>query len=157
MSYVVPTPEQFKIFKPQFESVPDETVQLYLDLAARVVDQSWTEQDYPIAIMAYACHLMTINGLGTSSEAQLANSMYGQFQTIKSGQLTLQRFQKAASDGLDYADWLASTSCGKFYGVLLRANRSGPRVINTSAAPNSGYAKDWPGPAYGWPGVFLSG
>ena len=157
MAYEAVTPAQFKAAKPQFGAVADATVQMYLDMAGRVVDQSWTAGDYANAIIAFTCHLMTLDGLGTDAASKSHASGAAEFETIKSGTLTLTRYAKEASADTSYLDWLNSTPCGKFFVFLLRLNRAGPRVATVSCAPGpSPYAKDWPSPSYGWPGVFFS-
>ncbi|MER8827228.1 DUF4054 domain-containing protein [Mesorhizobium sp. M0938] len=154
MAYEAVTPAEFKAAKPQFAAVADVTVQMYLDMAARVVDQSWTAGDYKNAIIAFACHLMSLEGLGTDAASQSHASGAVEYETIKSGVLTLTRFRAAAAATTPYMDWLNSTPCGKYFVFLLRLNRGGPRVATVSTMTPSGYAKDWCGPTYGWPGVF---
>lgn len=154
MSYEKPTPAEFKIAKPQFAAVNNETVQMYLDMASRVVDESWTEGDYKNAIIAFACHLMTLEGLGTDAYSQGFKTGQAEYESIKSGQVTLTKF-RAKSEGTGYFAWLQTTPCGKYYAMLLQLNRGGPRIIMGGVSPcGSPYAKDHPGPAYGWPGVF---
>lgn len=156
MPYTPVTPTQFKAAKPQFAAVNDPIVQSYLDMAGRFVDRSWTEGDYQTAIIAMTCHLMTLDGLGTDPDSQSQATGSAQFQTIRSGELTLTRFRAAAGETTSYLGWLAQTACGRFYAVLLKMNRGGPRVLHGGGRGRaSGYAKDWPGPSYGWPGVFL--
>jgi len=146
MAYVKPTPEDFKTAKPQFAAVANPTVQAYLDLAARVVDESWTEGDYKPAMIAYTCHLMTLEGLGSDPISQSHASGNAEYQTIKSGELTLTRFRSSVAATTKYIDWLASTPCGRFYSMLLKMNRGGPIGVSISRGPcTSPYAKDWPG------------
>ena len=149
------TPAQFKQIKTQFAAIADEIVQLYLNMARRAADDSWDADDYPLAIMHYACHLMTIEGLGTDAASKSHSKGMADLQTIKSADVTLTRFQSAAST-TKYSEWLASTPCGKQYAFMLRMNRSGPRVAMAASFPAvSGYAKDARN-AYGWPGVFFA-
>lgn len=155
MPYDAVTPAAFKAAKPQFAAVPNEKVQTYLDMAGRLVDETWTEGDYQPAIIAMACHLMTLEGLGTDAESRDVASGRAQYQSIKSGELTLTRFRSTAGEGTSYLDWLNSTACGRYFVFLLRLNRGGPRVVSVALPVGaSGYAKDHPGPSYGWPGVF---
>lgn len=138
------TPAQFKVRKPQFAAVPDATVQMYLDMAARYVFD--TENDDAVA--AFACHLMTLDGLGTDAASTSFKTGAASYQSIKSGQLTLTRYQKAAGEGTTYTDWLRQTQCGQFYALLLKMERGGPRVACGGVGRAvSGYAKD----AWGWP------
>lgn len=155
MPYAPVTPAAFKQAKPQFAAVPDQTVQMYLEMAGRLVDETWAEGDYQPAIIAMACHLMTLEGLGTDVESRDVKSGRAQYQSIKSGELTLTRFRSTAGEGASYLDWLNSTACGRYFVFLLRLNRGGPRVISIALPVGaSPYAKDHPGPSYGWPGVF---
>lgn len=154
MAYDPVTPAMFKQMKPQFVAVDDAVVQLYLNAAGRVVDESWPEEDYPLGVTAYACHLMTIDGLGTDAASKSFATGQADFQTIKSADVTLVRFQKSAAKS-EYGEWLASTPCGKQYAFMVRMLKSGPRVAMAASCPRvSGYAKDAPN-QYGWPGVFF--
>lgn len=151
MAHTPVTPTQFKTAKPQFATVPDLSVQAYLDMAGRVVDGGWPEADYPFATIAYTCHLMTLEGLGSDPASKAHASGAAEFQTIRSADLTLTRFQRQAT-GSSYSDWLASTPCGQQFAFMARAIRGGPRVVMAASvgASTSGCAKD----ALGWPGVF---
>jgi hypothetical protein len=135
------TPAQFKVLKPQFASVPDVRVQSYLDMAARIV----FDPDDQDALASLACHLMTLDGLGTDATSKSFATGAASYQSIKSGQLTLTRYQKAAG-GSSYADWLGQTPCGQFYALLLKMARGGPRVARGGPSRCiTAYAKD------GWP------
>lgn len=141
------TVAQFKTAKPQFADVPDATVQAYLDMAAQIA----FDPENDLAVISLVCHLMTIEGLGTDAQSQSWSDGSAGFQTIRSGQLTLTRFQRAAG-GASYIDWLGQTACGEFYALLLRSNRSGPRVARGgSGVGRSYYAKDWPFWSIGYP------
>lgn len=154
MSYEALTPARFKELKPQFAAVDDSVIQNYLDMAALFVDQSWPEKFYEQAWAAYACHLMTLDGLGADAESRSEASGRSQYQSIKSGELTLTRFQKDAG-AMDYSNWLSQTKCGAYFWQLLRMVKAGPRVaIGAVGGCASPYAKDHLTGVYGWPGVF---
>lgn len=155
MAYEALTPAKFKELKPQFADVDDAIVQGYIDMAAIWVDKSWVESSYIPAWAALTCHLMTLAGLGTDADSSAHKDGTVGFQTIKSGTLTLTKFAKDSGQS-DYKGWITSTPCGQFFYQLLAMNKRGPRVavVSTAVCP-SPYAKDWPCPAYGWPGVFL--
>lgn len=134
------TPAQFKALKPQFSTVSDATVQTYLDLAGRMAFDPENDD----AVAALSCHFMTLDGLGSDAASQAQKSGTAGYQTIKSGQLTLTRFQKQ-SNGSSFSDWLNQTPCGQFYYLLQRAHRGGPRVALGGGGPRTSYyAKDWP-------------
>lgn len=141
------TVAQFKTAKPQFAAVPDATVQAYLDMTAAIV----FDPENDLAVIALTCHLMTLDGLGTDAQSVSWATGEAGYQTIRSGQLTLTRFQKAAG-GSSYVDWLGQTGCGQFYALLLRANGGGPRIASGgSGVGKSYYAKDWPFWSIGYP------
>lgn len=138
------TPTEFKALKPQFASVPDETVQMYLDMAARYA----FDPENPDAVAALTCHFMTLDGLGTDATSTSFRTGAASYQSIKSGQLTLTRYQRAAGEGTTYASWLQQTPCGQFYALLLRLERGGPRVATGGVGRCvTAYSKD----LYGWP------
>lgn len=148
------TPDKFKQLKPQFADVSDAVIEGYIELGGLWVDNSWPDRLTEAAQAAIVCHLMTLDGLGTDAESQGQASGAAQYQSVRSGELTLTRYQKTAGD-MSYSEWLSQTKCGAFFAQLLRMAKAGPRVAMGSVnAGASGYAKDWPGPAYKWPGVF---
>lgn len=150
MPYDIITVEQFKAAKPQFHSVPDEDVQLRIGVAPRFVDKTWTDGDYQNALIAMTCHLLTLEGLGDSGEADVIAAGGSRLTSLKSGTLNL-TFSAAIQSGDEFKDWLNETACGKFYYTLLMLNRSGPRLLTAGGLGGaSGYAKDWP---YKFPGV----
>lgn len=141
------TPEAFKAAKPQFFDQPDGTIQAYLDLAALWVDDSWPDTFYRPAIIAATCHMMTLDGLGTDAESQSFKEGGAQFQSIKTGNVTLTRYaSRAEGAGQSFFGWLGSTACGRFLVQLMRRRYGGPLVAmgGISPAGASGYAKDWP-------------
>lgn len=136
------TPAEFKQLKPQFAAVPDEVVQAYLTLAERIV----FDPEDDAAMAALTCHLMTLDGLGTDPTSAGYRTGAAQYQSIKSGQLTLTRYQRDAGSGTSYTSWLGQTPCGQFYAILLKMARGGPRVaLGGGGLCRTAYAKD------GWP------
>lgn len=144
MAYDTLTPARFKALKSQFAAVDDEVVQSYIDLASMWVDQSWPEKAFEPAWAAMTCHLMTLDGLGSDAESKGQASGAAAYQSIKSGELTLTRYQKTAGS-MTYVDWLGQTKCGAFFLQLLNMAKAGPRVamggVGSCVSP---YAKDWP-------------
>lgn len=146
MPYEALTPSRFREMKPQFCSVPNETISAYIELASRFVDESWLEKEYEAAWAAMACHMMTLDGLGDSTEAEIALAGGSRVTSIKSGTLSLTFADSVAAPSESALEsWLGETACGRFYRLLLRLNRAGPRLLTAwGALPASGYAKDWP-------------
>lgn len=152
MSYNPVTPAEFKVMKSQFVSVDDAVVQAYLDIAGFIIDDSWVESLYRPAIMAYTCHLMTLDGQGTDGASKAFKSGFSDLQSIRSGSVTLVlgRFRSAAQkQDFSYSEWLAQTACGMTFIQYLRMSQGGPRIaMGASLNVASGYAKDHP--FYGW-------
>lgn len=144
MPYDPVTPAEFKAAKAQFAAVSDADVQSYLDLAGLWVDEAWPENVYQPAIIAVTCHLMTLDGMGSDGPSQSFASGEGEYQSIKSGTITLTRFRSAAeSAGQSTADWFAQTACGRQFMVFARMFMGGPRVaVGCDSGGISGYAKD---------------
>lgn len=145
MAYVIPTAAELKVRFPEFSAVDDTVVDARIEEAARMVDETWTEGDYALAIMLYACHIMALEGLGTGPDSQANTGQMANFQTIRSGQLTLTRGSYSHGGG-DTGDWYASTRYGSRFWRLLKLNKGGPTVAIAAAAIAgvSGYAKDGP-------------
>lgn len=134
------TPTEFKALKPQFTGVDNAVVQSYLDMAAELV----FDPENDMAVAALTCHMMTLDGRGTDAQSQSFASGEAAFQTIRSGQLTLTRYQRSSGGGR-FTEWLGQTNCGQFYALLLRANGGGPRVARGGSGYGvTAYAKDWP-------------
>ena len=144
MPYLPLTPTRFKELKPQFASIPDDEVQGYINLASRFVDESWLESDYEPAWAAAVCHLMTLYGLGAGIESEIAQAGGSRVSSLSSGSLSISFGSSGASAQDDLSNWLGETACGRFYRVLLRLNRAGPRLLTGAGLCSSGYAKDWP-------------
>lgn len=143
MAYTVPSAATLKARFPRFAAVDDATVDALIVEAQRNVDESWTEGDYPMGLMLMAAHLMTLEGLGTGTEAEIASEGVGDYRSIRSGSLSLERFDNggASASGL-----LGSTSYGRRFKALAAQNVGGPRVSPTGSVPQVG----WPHYPY-WP------
>jgi hypothetical protein len=115
MSYTAPTAADLKARFPAFSTVSDDLVTSALDDAARRVDETWTEGDFAMARMLYACHVMALDGLGSGREAKLLG-----FKRIKVGSLELER----GGDGSVAGD-LSSTTYGNRFIGLARVNFAG--------------------------------
>lgn len=120
MAYVDPTPADLKARFPGFVTTPDAAVQGALDEAAGRVDTSWLEADYRIARMLYAAHVLTMDGLGSSTETQLMG-----FRRIKVSSLELEREPGPSAT----AAALTSTSYGRRFLELAGLNFRGPVLV----------------------------
>lgn len=134
--HVRPAPAQIKALYPAFSSVPDATVQAYIDMCP--VDDSWFESDYTRAIGLWVAHTMTLNGLGSNEAATQAASG---IKSFSSGDLSVSFSESKSSDD---GGWGGSMYGKQFY-QLLRMNKGGPRSAAACFRVQSGYAKDVPG------------
>lgn len=120
MSFVQPVAADLIARFPTFSAVSVTTIGAALSEAALRVDTTWTAGDYPMGVMLYAAHLMTLDGLGTGAEAALGAAGALGFSTFRSGSLSLDRRGVAGSDG---GSLLAETTYGRRFLALLRVNQ----------------------------------
>lgn len=133
--HAAPTPQNLIDMYPAFAAVSRSAIQLRLTMAGQSVDTTWEEGDYPFAIMALAAHLLETDGFGTGAAAQAAAAGAGEFKSMKSGALSLERFDTKSVSGGGYTSPYAATRYGREYLRLLRLNRGGPRVTGTAGLP----------------------
>lgn len=136
MAFTTATATDLKTRLPRFADVADATVDVYLDRARRSVDDSWAEGDQVEGQVLLAAHLMTLEGLGTGTEAELNAEGLGDIRTLKSGSLSFTR-QGDGNDGQSAAGKIGSTSYGRQWLELLRSNRGGSRITPTGVIPTS--------------------
>lgn len=153
MAYVAPTPADLKARFPKFAAVDDAVIQTALDEAARQVDETWLEGDFAMARMLYACHVMTMDGLGAGAEAKGFANGTNDFKVIKSGALTLERGSSSSSSGgggNPAYDLLMSTSFGRRFAGLLQQNQGGAIVLTGVPDALSHLGRDFPGIPPNW-------
>ncbi len=138
------TPAQFREKKQQFSDVGDVDVQNYIDLAQIWCGGNWPESLCQSAQVAVVCHLMTLDGIGTDRESREFRSGRGEFQTVKTGSVTLTRFRSVAEGaGLSTSSWFEQTVCGRHFLAMMRTVLSGPVYVGgSSSSAVSAYAKD---------------
>lgn len=141
MAYTPASASDLKAAFPAFAAVAEDTIDFWLERARRIVDESWTEGDYSYGQMLLACHYMTLNGLGTGTDAQVNAEGLGDFKAVRSGQFS---FQRADSSNAANGE-IASTSYGRQWASLARSNRGGVRITGTGSIPDD---SPYPGPFY---------
>lgn len=113
-------PTQFKDAKTQFSAETDETVQTYLDAAEMWVSDDWPSKYYASAVIAVACHLMTLDGKGSGEESKSFASGSSEFQSVRSASVTITRFAASGDNSrTESRKWFAQTACGRFFWQLL--------------------------------------
>lgn len=139
----VPTSANLKARYPEFTSVGDARVTLFIEEAARSVDDSWIETDQSPAIMSLACHLMSLegepsasSGSGEGSDPSNTNFKDGRF--LKSRQVGDTKNEWAESAAATAAGSMSatasqaayrSTAYGAKFLKLMKLNHSGMRVV----------------------------
>lgn len=131
MAYEAPEPDDLIARYPAFTDVEVETIQYWLTDAERSVDESWTEGDYPVALMALAAHNMALAGLGTDDT--VTADLPAGVTSLKSGALSV-AFTEGAANARATGSF-ASTRYGAEFERLLRVNRGGPRITPTGTLP----------------------
>lgn len=121
-----PTSSDLTTRFPAFAGVPPATLIAALAEAATRVDTRWTAGDYPLGIMLYAAHVLTLDGLGSGAEASLAAAGALGFQSMRTGSLQLERNAEPESRSAGRSD-LERTSYGRRFLALLRVNQ--PAVL----------------------------
>lgn len=145
MAYTDPTASDLKTLFPQFAAVPDATVTAWIGVAKTQVDTTWLETDYTYGIELYAAYLMTDKGLGTGVEAEIAAQGMSGFNSIRSGQLSLQRNSPSSNGGGDApAPWNKNGYGVEFY-WLMRKNKP-PAAVAVSGSVG---CSDWLSPLAG--------
>lgn len=60
--YIAPTAEDIRIFAPELDKVDESVISLAIMQAQLFVDHSWSEKDYPWAIVFLVSHLLRVSG-----------------------------------------------------------------------------------------------
>lgn len=129
MAWTPPTASEFKARFPAFASVDDDVVNVALAEAGLQVDETWvSEADFKLGINLLTAHLLTMDGHGAGAEAESAAAGALGFKTMKSGNLTLERFS-ASEAGSGSRDTLSLTSYGKRFLDLRKRNIPGVAVV----------------------------
>lgn len=127
MAYDAPTAADLKLRHPAFAGVADAVVNDALDQAAGRVGTNWPETDFATARILYAAHVMTLDGHGAGTEATQNAKGLGGFQTVRSGSLMLQQFDRSEAD--ERMGEYGSTSYGRRFWHLMARCFAGPVVI----------------------------
>lgn len=138
------TPAEFKAAKCQFVDVANDTVQSYIDLAQVWAGGDWPDRVCKAVQVSVTCHLMTVDGQGSDPVSQSFADGSANYQSVRSGQVTVTRFRsQAEAAGRSTTDWFSQTQCGQMFLTLLRSFRGGPVAIpGGSGRCVTGYAKD---------------
>lgn len=141
MPYTLPTPADIKLDFPVFAAVDDAVIQRMIDLRIPMwVDESWLESDYTYAGELVVAHYLTLAGLGTGTDAEIAGQGLSGVTRLKSGTLDV-TFSDSASTSTGEFD---GTRYGQQFAALLRKNRGGPRIAVGGGCGVASAATDLP-------------
>ena len=116
MSYTAATASTLKARFPAFRGVEDGVIESALTRARRMVDSTWLSDDRAEGEMLHAAHELTMDGHGSGAEAQAGASGTLGFKSMKSGSLSLERFDSANGSLFD------KTTYGKRFHALMKRN-----------------------------------
>ena len=134
MPYTPPSKADFIAIYPLFSSVSDPAYDHWSAEAARRIAQfeDCLGDGMDAAGMLAIAHLLTKAGIGTGTDAQMAAQGAQGFKSIRSGSLSLERFDNASST--EGGDW-GTTSYGTELWGMIRPCVAGPLVSSTGALP----------------------
>lgn len=129
-TYDAPTPAQFKARFPIFDDQDDPRIQIFLNEAGSSVDRTWNINDYQVAIMYLAAHLLATDNSDEGSEVEIGPAGGGAIASESFGGGLSVSYTTGASAG-DAASnsKYGSTEYGRRYYNLLIRNRRGPLVV----------------------------
>jgi hypothetical protein len=131
----VATVQDFLDRLPQFEGVPEATIQIYLDEAGQTVTTDW-EPQADLAQIMLAAHNMSIAGIGPERGAAALAGV----SSIRSASLSITTDKSSMGN-------FALTSFGIAYYPIMVGISSGPRVTGTGELPYPyGCYRPWGGP-----------
>lgn len=129
MAYTPATPAQLKQYYPAFASVPDATVQFWLDDARTTVTDCYDDDDRAKAEMALAAHNMAIRGIGgpAGGGGSMASLAAAGVSSFKSASMSVD-FETGRSS---VAQWdYGATMYGSEYLLLLKRNCGGTPFLS---------------------------
>ena len=121
-----PTASDLTARFPAFAGVPTDTLNAVLAEAATRVDDTWTAGDYPLGVMLYAAHVLTLDGFGTGAEAALAAAGALNFESLQAGSLRVGQ-QPLPRNQTASRFILQQTTYGRRFLALLNVNQ--PAVL----------------------------
>jgi hypothetical protein len=153
MAYTAPDKTTFTGLFPAFAAVTQEQYDFWSARAARVVDPitGCLADDADLAAMLATAHYLTLQGIGTGAESEMAAQGATSFTRIKTGSIELERRGadaagiNAAGGSADAGSW-GTTSYGARVFPMLKACLGGPRVTATGSLVGCGGFNGFAGP-----------
>jgi hypothetical protein len=127
---VIPTAAELKARNPEFTDVSDPRVEIFIEEASSMVDESWVERDFKPAILALASHNMSMEGEPHRSQGKVTNALTDgrPISSRKVGDVStaFESSDTSTSEqdkGSTFTSGLSKTAYGKKYLSLLRLNQ----------------------------------
>lgn len=132
MAYIPPDHATFIGIFPALAAVTEDQYAFWSAQAVLITEpiEGCLDARMDLATMLVTAHLLTLQGIGTGAEAEMASQGAGSFKRIKSGTLELERGD--ASSGGE-GGLYATTDYGRQVWPMLKGCLSGPRVTGTGA------------------------
>jgi hypothetical protein len=130
MAYTPPTLSTFTAAFPSFPAVEQATYDLWLAQAVLITEplESCLATRIDMATMMLTAHYLTLAGIGTGAESEMAAQGMAGFKSIRSGSLSLERAESAKGTA---AGEYAATSYGLRAWAMISPCVAGPRVAGT--------------------------
>lgn len=123
MPYTEPTVDDFKTRFPEIDA-EDDQIQIAIDDAADMVDETWLEKDFQKAILFLAAHYVTINAPeeagAIGDEQSIASESFGPISVS---------YQKTEAGASSPGTTFGTTGYGRRYLELLKLNFPGILVV----------------------------
>lgn len=134
MAYTPPDRTVFIGIYPAFAAVSSEAYAYWSTEAVRRIAhlEACLADGMNTAAMLAIAHLLTKAGIGTGTDAQMAAEGASGFKSIRSGSLSLERFDNSGDKA--GGDW-GTTSYGAELWPMLKACVAGPFVSSTGRLP----------------------
>lgn len=126
MAYDPPTASEVKARFEEFEDVSDPKIDLLIAEAQRVVDTTWLEADYTVAIKYWVAHTLALEKSSMSVNGE--GFVTGLIKSESLGDASISYDTGGAGTKGGASDYMA-TSYGRRFLTLLRANAPGVVVI----------------------------
>lgn len=149
MTYTPPSKADFTAIYPAFAAVSDTAYTYWSTEAARRVGkfEDCLGDGIGMAGMLAIAHSLTLAGIGTGTDAQMAAQGATGFKSIKSGSLSLERADSTSAK--DAGEW-GATSYGQQLWPMLRACVAGP-IVSSTGCVGGGYGYNgYAGPLPTW-------
>lgn len=129
MPYTPPDLATFQAAFPSFPAVTQPSYDLWLAQAVIVTEpqEACLAARMDMATMLLTAHFLTLAGVGTGAESEMAAQGMAGFKSIKSGTLSLDRGDGSSSSSGAYG----STSFGQRAWAMISPCFAGPRVTGT--------------------------